>query len=229
MLDDLMFSEEELNEVTNPTQPSTTGFNEQKKNNYSNNSGGGNNNWRNREEVVEDPYLPVTIFIDRDFPEEIKQKLVSIASKFINKGYTVRYNGDDKNLHNSIHAFSSKLTEAYVPWKGFEEIDSKLSWNTKTANHIAQENFPAWDKIPNLVKAMMARNVRLIFGSRNNSPTKVVITWSPDGATRYPEVTRDTGRSSFIISVASKYTFPVINIQKEGAEEAMEKAFGLQE
>lgn len=233
MLDDLMFSEEEVNEVQNPTQPSTQGYNQQR-NNYSggnnNNSGGGyqrKGGWTPKEEVIEEPYSPITVYIDREFPQEIKDKLVAIASRLINKGYTVRFNADDKDISDPIMNISQDKVEAHTPWRNFNEINSKHYWNSKTSTHLASTNFPAWDKIPNVVQAMMARNVRMIFGTRNNSITKCLITWSPDGASKFSEVTRDTGRSSFIISFASKYCFPVINIQKEGAISAMEKALDL--
>lgn len=197
-------------------------------------NGGGNNSWKGgsgnfqkKEEVVEEPYCPVAVFIDRDFPEDIKAKLQAVISKLINKGYTVRYNGDTMATHNQISNLSRKLTEAYTPWKGFDEIESKHYWNTKTSEHMAMTNFPAWDKIPNVVKAMMSRNVRMLFGDKNNSIVKCLVTWSPDGASKSLEVTKDTGRPSFIIGLASKYNFPVINLGKEGAEQALERALGL--
>lgn len=195
-------------------------------NNWKGNGGGGGN-FQKKEEVVEEPYCPIAVFIDRDFPEDIKAKLQAVVSKLINKGYTVRYNGDAIAMHNQISNLSRKLTEAYTPWKGFDEIESKHYWNTKTSEHMAMTNFPAWDKIPNVVKAMMSRNVRMLFGDKNNSIVKCLVTWSPDGASKSLEVTKDTGRPSFIIGLASKYNFPVINLGKEGAEQALERALGL--
>jgi len=63
--------------------------NYQKNNNYS--------NWKKKEEEIKEPYVPICIFIDRDFPQEIKDIAYRLASKFINKKYTVRINGDDKH------------------------------------------------------------------------------------------------------------------------------------
>lgn len=202
---------------------------------YGNNSGGGNRNYgggggggfKRKEEVIEDPYVPVSVYIDRDFPPEIKQRLVAIASKLIAKGITVRYNGDDKDAHEALSNMSKKLVEVYVPWRNFNEVDTKHYWNTKTSMHLAQTNFFAWDKIPDAVKSMLARNVRMIFGDKNNSICSALITWSPDGATKAPEVTKDTGRSSFIIKLAATYHFPVINLGKEGSETLVGKVFDL--
>ena len=191
-------------------------------------SGGFNGGFKRKEEVVEEPYVPVVIFVDRDFPPEIKSSLYNLASKLINKKITVRYNGDDKDFHEKLSSLSSKFTEVYIPWKGFNEIESRHTWNTLTSKHLAQQHFGnAWEKIPDGVKALMARNVRMVFGDKNNSIAMCVITWSKDGASKAPEVTKDTGRASFIIKMASTYGFPVINTAKQNAENVLEKTFSL--
>lgn len=194
---------------------------------YQRNSGGGGG-FKRKEEVLEEAYIPVSIFVDRDFPPEAKTSLYNIASKLINKKITVRVNGDDKDFCDKLSALSSQFVEVYIPWKGFNNTESKHYWNTITAKHIAQQNFGnAWEKIPDSVKALMARNVRMIFGDKNNSIMLCLITWSKDGASKAPEVTKDTGRSAFIIKTASTYSFPVVNIAKPGAENILEKSFGL--
>jgi hypothetical protein len=181
-----------------------------------------------KEEVIEEPYIPVVLYVDREFPEEVKNSLYNIASKLINKKITVRYNGDDKDFHARLSSLSDKYTEAYIPWKGFNDIESKHYWNTVTSRHLAGINFGfSWEKIPDSVKSLLARNIRLIFGDKNNSISLCVITWSKDGASKATEVTKDTGRSSFIIKTASSYGFPVINIAKESAGNILEKTFGL--
>lgn len=204
-------------------------------NNYQNrNNGGGNNNFQNRnnnfqkrEEVIEEPYVPVSIYIDREFPTEVKQNLIRIAGRLLNKGVVVRYNADDMDVHTPISELSKKKTEAYTPWKNFNNIESKHYYNTETAKHVASSHFTAWDKIPDAVKAMLARNVRLVFGDKNRSVCLCLITWSPDGASRAPEVTKETGRAGFIIKLASTYGIPVINLAKPNAEAVLEKTFGI--
>lgn len=195
---------------------------------YRGKGGGGGGQWGNKkEDVIEEPYVPVAIYIDRDFPPEIKQKLISIASRLINNKMVVRYNADDLDIHNAISEISSAKTEAYTPWKNFNNIESKHYYNTETAKHVASSNFQGWDKIPDAVKAMLARNVRMIFGDKNRSPAICLITWSPDGASRAPEVTKDTGKSGFLIKLAATYGFSVLNLAKPNAEAMLEKAFNL--
>lgn len=190
-------------------------------------NGGGNRQWPKKEDKVEKPYIPVTIYVDREFPPEVKTSLYNIGSKLIAKGITVRVNGDDKDFLAKIQALTDQHVEVYIPWRNFNEIDSKHYFNTLTSKDIATKHFQAWDRIPDAVKAMLARNVRMVFGDKNNSITLCVITWSQDGASRVSEVTKDTGKSSFIIKVASSYGFPVVNIAKQTAENILEKTFGL--
>lgn len=198
---------------------------------YSGNSKGnwtpGGNNFKKKEEVVEEPYSAVAIYIDKDFPEEIKKSLIDLIGKFVAKKIVVRVNGDDKELYERIRGLSDKYIEWYIPWKNFSEIESKFYYNTLTAKHLAQVNFPAWDKVPDVVKAMLARNVRMIFGDKNNSGVICLITWSQDGATKVGEISKDTGRASFSIRVANSNYYPVINTGKQGALNMVERSFNL--
>jgi len=180
-----------------------------------------------KEDVVQDPYVPVAIFCDRDFPDEVKTSLFNIASKLLAKKITIRVNGDDKDFVDKLKGLSDTHLELYIPWKNFNDIESKFYFNSLTSKHIAELHFSAWEKIPDAVKALLARNVRLIFGEKNNSVALCVITWSKDGASRVPEISKETGRASFIIKVASSYGFPVVNITKQTAGNILEKTFGI--
>lgn len=224
MFDDLdSLSSIDLSEVKNvDTPPTSNTYNKDKPYQKS-----GGSFFPKKEEVLEDPYLPVVIFIDRDFPPEVKNSLYNIASKLINKKITVRYNADDKDFHEKISSLSDKFIEPFIPWKGFNDVDTKNYYNTITAKHIAQQHFQGWEKIPEGVKALLARNVRMIFGGKNNSIALCVITWSKDGASKLAEVNKDTGRASFIIKVASTYGFPVVNISKESSGNLLEKTFNI--
>lgn len=189
--------------------------------------GGGGGGFQRKEDKVDDPYLPIAVFVDKEFSEQAKTSLFHIASKLIAKGYTVRIFGDDKEFVQKVTAVSTKFVEVYLPWRNFNEIESKHTWNTLTAKDIAAKQFSGWDKIPDAVKGILASQVRIIFGDRNNSPVMSLITWSRDGATRASEVTKDTGRVGFIIKMASSYGFGVLNIAKESSGAIIERTYGI--
>lgn len=225
-----MFDELMENNDFNVTDVAVTDNKPNYNSNNNNSQQGGYNKakfFKKKEEVVEDPYVPVAIYLDREFPIEVKTSLYNIASKLIAKGITVRINGDDKGFAEKVMALSDKHVEVYIPWKNFNEIESKYYYNSLTSKHLANKHFQGWEKIPDPVKSILARNVRMIFGNKNDSITLCLITWSKDGASKVSEITKETGKSSFIIKVASSYGFPVINISKQSAENILEKTFNL--
>jgi hypothetical protein len=193
---------------------------------YQQNQGGGG--FQRKEDVVSPPYLPVAFFVEKETPPEIKQKFYHLASKLIGKGYTIRLNPDDPDFVRQVQALSTKNVELYLPWRNFNQLESKHTFNTLTSKDVAQRHFPAWEKIPDAVKAMLANQVRMIFGDRNNSIALMLITFSPDGASRIAEITKDTGRVSFIIKMACSYGFSVVNMGKQSSESLLEKYFDLQ-
>ena len=189
--------------------------------------GGGGFRGRQQEDTVQDPYLPVVVYVEQDFPEEVKNQLSTIASKLIGKGFTVRVYGTDKPFVEKIQKLSGSKVELYLPWRNFNELESKRTWNSLTAKHVAQQNFAGWEKVPDAVKGILAGQVRLLLGERNNSPANCLITWSADGASKAGEVSKETGRAGFIIKLAATFAFPVINMQKSSSEAIIEKNFGL--
>ena len=188
----------------------------------------GGGGFQRKEDTVSPPYLPVVFFVEKDTPPEVKQKFYHLASKLIGKGYTIRLNPDDPDFVKQVQALSTKNVELFLPWRGFNQLESKHTFNTLTSKDVAQRHFPAWEKIPDAVKAMLANQVRMIFGDNNNSITLMLITYSPDGASRNAEITKETGRVSFIIKMACSYGFSVVNMGKQSSESAVEKFFDLQ-
>lgn len=227
---------EELNDIDSVDVNELENSSTDKKSNYKNISSWQNRNndnndssnkWSRKENKIEKPYIPVAVYVDREFPSEIKNSLYNISSKLIAKGITIRINGDDKDFLTKLQALSDIHIEVYIPWRNFNEINSKHYFNTATSKDLARKHFPGYDRITDAVKAMLARNVRMIFGDNNKSIALCLITWSKDGASRISEVTKETGKSSFIIRLASSYGFPVINIAKQTAKNILEKTFGL--
>ena len=198
--------------------------------NWNNNRRGGGGNWQggNRQpDEIQKPYLPVAMYFDKEFPEEVTKEMISLATRLIGKGYTVRINGDDRQLVESLTRLSDTNVEVYLPWRNFEEMNSKHYYNTETSKHVASQLFSAWDKVKDAVKAFLARNVRMMFGDKNNSPAMLLITWSKDGAKRLSDISNETGRASFMIKLAGTYTFNIINVQNKQSVNFLESNFDL--
>lgn len=211
----------------------TGGNNSSSGNSYGNNnnssSGGGDwkskgrEEWKKKQQEVQEPYMPVVVYIDRDFPSDVKEKLVNLISRLISLGFTVRFNAEDEEIVKKVKAFSSNKIEDHIPFNGFNDMKSKFCWNSNTTNHIAQQNFGAWAKLPKLVQILMSRNVRMLIGSNNNSPAKFLITWSKDGAFRGPQVSNETGNVGTYIKVAEKLAVPVFNLNNQQSRDEMNR------
>lgn len=195
---------------------------------YQQRSGGyGGGGFQRKEDTLQDAYIPVAFYVEKDFPEEIKSQIFDIASKMLGKKMTIRINADDKEFIDRLMALNNEKVEVYLPWRGFNQIESKRTFNTITCKDIAAKHFIGWEKIPDSVKAILAAQVRMMFGDRNNSIALCLITWSKDGASKPMEVNKDTGRVSFVIKMAASYGFPVLNLQRPQALAAAEKTFNL--
>lgn len=184
---------------------------------------------RKKEEVTDIPYVAVAFFIDKDFPHDVKSKLYGYINKLISKNVIIRINGDDKEFIDKLKNINYDKLEIYIPWKGFNDIDSKLYFNTETCKLIATKYMPAWDKLPSPVQALLSRNARLLFGDKNNSCVGSLITWSPDGASRVMEIGKTTGRSSHVIRMALSNYISLLNVQKENSDSMFEKVFKINE
>jgi hypothetical protein len=186
--------------------------------------GGG---FQRKPDELQDPYVAIGLYVEKTFPQEVKEEFFTLASKCLSKKMVVRINADDPEFIQRLQQLSREKVEIYLPWRNFNDLESKHTYNTLTANHTAQMHFSGWEKIPDAVKAMLAAQVRLVFGDRNNSAVLCVLTWSPDAASRSSEVSKETGRAGFLIKMASSFGFPVLNLKRPQAVAAFEKSFSL--
>lgn len=190
------------------------------------NKSGGNEDWKAKAREVQEPYIPVFLYIDPKFPEDVKENLMSIASRLINNGITVRYNCDDKDIQNKFNSMSFKRTEDYAPFNGFNEVEkSRFGFNTPTSNDIASKQTNNWEQLPKIVKIINSRNIRCIFGNNNKNNARCLITWSPDGATRKSETSSETGNIRYLIEVADRYFLPVFNINNPRSREELDRTY----
>lgn len=193
-----------------------------------NNNGGGFNKFQKKPEVVTDiPYAPVAFFLDRGDPQDVKDRFYRYINLLIGKNLNIRINGDDKEFIAKLKELNYDKLEIYIPWKNFNDIDSKFYYNGETSKLLAAKYSPVYDKLPDAVKALLARNARMLFGEKNNSCVLSLITWSPDAASRIMDISKNTGRSSHIIKMALSNHISVLNVQKEGADMMFKKSFQL--
>lgn len=200
-------------------------YNGQQKPYGGNNNGGGAKSWQDKAKEVQEPYMPIGVYIDDKFPPEVIEKLIGIVSGLISKGFTVRYNADNLEIHNKIKAMSFKQTEDYSPLKTFNEIESRFGFNSATSNKESEKFWGDNPKIPKIVRMKTSRDVRLVLGNNNKNNIKALITWSPDGARNTVEVSNETGYIGSTIKIADQYHCKVLNINNENSRRELEHTF----
>lgn len=182
-----------------------------------------NKNFAKKQPVRQSPYIAVAVYIDNSFPPEIKEELISICKKLLSQKYVVRINGDDKGAVEALSQVSQDV-EVYIPWKNFNEIQSKFYFNLPENKALAESLFSAWEKVPDSVKAFLARNIRMLFGDKNNNSVLALVTWSEDGVTLINEIGKATGKSSFVLKAALHYKLPVFNIGSEKSKSNLDRS-----
>lgn len=204
------------------------------------NGGGGNNNWngqRPRKKKKDDTevhkvYMPYALYVDVEAPPEIKDKLLVIAEKMYLKGLFVRFNADEKPIWDRFKAIADEEMEDYSRWKKYTDRASggtiecpERYYNNATSVFNSQRLIPNWDSLPNVVRDQYPRDFRMLTGQKCDNQVKGLIIWTPDGAYKRTQCTKDTGNGSFIIKVADRWKIPVININNPDCREAFTNLF----
>ena len=157
-----------------------------------------------------------------EVPQEIKDKTLKIAMSMGAKGYTVRHTGDSKDaLQTAIIEAEGVKFDSYLPWKKFNaNIEApKVFKGTPSAYGIAANSHRGFKKLPNAVRAILARDVMSILGPDCMSPVTLLLAYTKCGS---EAISREmdfkvTGNLSFMLKVAGDSNVPVFNLKNEDA------------
>lgn len=166
-------------------------------------------------------YKPFALAFNQDIPESILPMLEALTTKLNELGYTVRIGGN-KGIEEFIED-KMQRKEVHLPWRNFNEKESKLTFNTKQAFILAKQFSPVYDRLPDSVKAFLARNVRLILGNNLKSPLLFLITWSKDGVESAKHRTAQTGNVGHVIAMADMLRVPIFNLSKSSSVDRLKQ------
>ena len=194
-------------------------------------SSGGNTNWQKKPWGGNKPkdefiglYQAYVGTGNKDTPDNIISTFKRIAEELENLGYIARTGGMDgpDNVFEAV-----KNVELHLPWKGFNNKDSKFTFNSDNAKHIAKMFHTSFDTLKPAIQAMLAKNARLVLGKDLKSPAMFVICWSADGAETKLEKTASTGNVGHVIAIANAMRIPVFNFGKRDAESRLKNFLGI--
>ena len=82
---------------------------------------------------------------------------------------------------------------------------------------------PAFNRLPDSVKRLMARSCYQVLGQDLRTPSDFVVCWTQDGAESEAERTRETGGTGQAIALASRWNIPVFNLARSDALDRIAK------
>lgn len=182
---------------------------------------GGGNDWKKPKPEEIDPTLYITAAFtgNKEAPQDILEKVKALAQFLESKGFTIRVGGDGPVEEAAEKAVSKK--ELILPWKGFAEKDSQLTWSIERAHHIAKLFHPTYDQLKKGVHGILAKNARLVMGHKMLSPSTVLVVWTADGVEKSRDVTTTTSFAGHPIKIANAAGIPVFNLGNPSAEQRL--------
>lgn len=142
----------------------------------------------------------------RKTPVDILSLMTKIAGALEEKGLILRSGGAegaDSAFERGVKDPNNK--EIFLPWPGFNRRnDIPAIPVTEQAYAMAALFHPAWERLSRGPQALMARNMYQVLGADLNTPSKLVICWTPGG-----KIVGGTGQA---LRGAAHFNIPVINL-----------------
>lgn len=162
-------------------------------------------------------YKPVVLCGNPNVPDEMVDNMKQLGDILAINRFTLRFTSGTNLDEALLKEFTEDKPEIYIPWKDFNNIESKFYFNDKVAQHVAKMFNQNYDTLKPAVQAFLARNARMVLGEKIKSYALAVVIWSEDGAEDITEITFKTGNVGHIISLARSVHIPVFNLQKPDA------------
>ena len=139
----------------------------------------------------------------RDTPTGVLRMMTKIAQGLAKTDDAILRSGGAKGADSAFEDGADKK-EIYLPWKGFNDNDSPLFDITNEAYEMAKHYHPAWNRCSSAARKFHARNCYQVLGKDLDTPTDLVICWTPGG-----KITGGTGQA---LRIALDYNININNL-----------------
>lgn len=142
----------------------------------------------------------------RSTPIEILGNMTELGRLLAEQHFILRSghaDGADNAFENGCDISNGKK-EIYLPWKGFNKAENGIYNIPDEAYEIAKRFHPAWDRLSEPAKKLMARNSCQVLGKDLKTPCNFVICYTPNG--------KKTGGTRQAIDIAEYCHIPVLNL-----------------
>ena len=172
-------------------------------------------------------YKPYLIAGGNDFPTNKTAELRSIVELLDKHSFTARVNGMRGMGEVAEELVKQTRHELHIPWKGFDDKESKFAWAHPFASELLLQMMPSAESLSPGIQKMMTTYIRMMLGSNLNSQVLFSVIYTPDCAEKPPEKSKDTGNAEMIITLSHTYRRPVFNIAKPDCEKRIRHFLGL--
>lgn len=145
----------------------------------------------------------------RETPEGILKLMKTIARLYSQMGWTLR-SGGAKGADTAFEEGSGDLKEIYTT--SIEQEVDRFVYDK--AQRLSAMYHPAWTRLPAYVKRLHARNAFQVLGPTLDTPSNMVICWTPDGCIDHYARNLGTGGTGTAISIAFYAKVPIINLAR---------------
>jgi hypothetical protein len=146
----------------------------------------------------------------RETPSDIMKKMSELASFLEAKGWMLfsgGAHGADKSFADGVKKREHK--KIFLPWKGFNAVDTIFDEPSELAEQIAERYHPNWRALGSGGRKLQARNSHILLDENCRSPVQFVLCWTKNGA-----VTGGTGQG---LRIALDKKIPIFNLALEDA------------
>lgn len=155
----------------------------------------------------------------RETPQEIQEKMVSLAMLMGKYGHLLRSGGADGA--DSAFEYGCDRVKGpkniFIPWNGFsgrrKHDDGVIVGVCDKALEIASQFHPNWSACSQGARALHARNVYQVLGVNLNEPSDLVICWTKNGS--------GAGGTGQAIRIARHFNIPIYDMGKKNWEDEL--------
>lgn len=152
----------------------------------------------------------------RRTPPRICAQITEIARRLRARGWRLR-SGGARGADAAFEAGAGADADIFLPFAGFNGHAGGIHPPAQRAFEIARAVHPAWDRMGEAAQKLQGRNTHQVLGAQCDSPVHFVCCWSPDGAERESDRTRETGGTGQAIALADRWGAPCFNLARPGA------------
>jgi hypothetical protein len=184
--------------------------------NRQNNNGGKSGGFKRKPETDFSLYLPYAVTGNPNPPEQIIARFENVAKRLDQMGFTARTRGFE-GIEDAVEKVVKKV-ELLLPWRDFNQKESKTTWTKERAYSVAKMFHPGYDALKKSVQTFLAANARILLGDSMAAPALFLLVWSEDGCNDIRRKSQQTSFAAHSIAIASSLGIPIYNLQNPDDE-----------